>query len=318
MKNSRLFQILYLLMEYQELTAGWLAEKLEVSIRTIYRDLDALSASGIPVYCQKGRGGGIHLMKHFQLDRSLLDDEEQENLLTALQNLETIGALDDSGLISRLSALFGKHPTDWLEVDFGTWGNHAREQEYFEVCRSAILSCHILRFTYYNSSGIESRRTVEPLRLCYKGGNWYLKAYCLKKSSFRLFRLSRMSLLETLQETFLPQKPPSESDFSGVGRQLQKDSSNPSMLSLTLLFSHQAAYQVMDLFLPEEIKPQEDGSFLVCTSFPPGKWVLGFLLSFGKEVQVLEPEFLEQELKKEAQEIFRLYDSHSTISGSPL
>ena len=307
MKNSRLFQILYLLMEHQELTAGWLAEKLEVSIRTIYRDLDALSASGIPVYCQKGKGGGIRLMEHFQLNRSLLDDKEQENLLTALQNLETLGIFDDSGLISRLSALFRKHPADWLEVDFDSWGSRIREQEYFEVCRTAILSYHVLRFTYYNSSGIESSRTVEPFRLCYKGGSWYLKAYCLQKSAFRLFRLNRISQLETLPETFLPQRIPSKSDFTDVGRQSQKHSPSSAKLSLTLRFTHQAAYQVMDIFLPEEISEQEDGSFLVCTSFPPGKWVLGFLLSFGKEVLVLEPESLREELAKESQEIHKLY-----------
>ena len=85
-------------MEHRELTASWLAHKLEVSQRTIYRDLDALSASGIPVYCQRGKGGGIRLMEQFQMDRSLIDEKEQEELLTALKSLQTIKAIDNSAL----------------------------------------------------------------------------------------------------------------------------------------------------------------------------------------------------------------------------
>ena len=69
MKNGRLFEILYLLVEKRSLTAGELARRLEVSERTIYRDVDALSAAGIPVYAQKGQGGGIRLLDQFVLDK---------------------------------------------------------------------------------------------------------------------------------------------------------------------------------------------------------------------------------------------------------
>lgn len=78
MKNSRLFKILYLLVERRSVTARELAERLEVSERTIYRDVDALSAAGIPVFTQKGQGGGIRLMEQFVLDRALLSQEEQD------------------------------------------------------------------------------------------------------------------------------------------------------------------------------------------------------------------------------------------------
>ena len=78
MKNGRLFEILYLLVEKRAVTAGELAQRLEVSERTIYRDIDALSAAGIPVYAQKGKGGGIRLMDQFVLDRALLSQEQQD------------------------------------------------------------------------------------------------------------------------------------------------------------------------------------------------------------------------------------------------
>ncbi len=307
MKNSRLFEILYLLMEHQEVTARWLAEKLEVSQRTIYRDLDALSASGIPVYCQKGKGGGIRLMEQFQMDRSLLDEKEQEELLTALQSLHTVKALDGSSLLSRLSAIFQKKPADWLEVDFGTWENYANGTRYFELCKEAILSCRTLHFTYYNSVSQESSRTVEPLCLYYKGGGWYLKAYCLLKEDYRMFRLNRISDLEITDEIFTPREEPRPTDSSQEPSRISQPA--PPSISFTLLFSHEAAYRVMDAFLPREIQPMEDGSFLVRTCYPPGQWILGFLLSFGKDVQVLEPEWMRKELEREAAAVAKLYFS---------
>ncbi len=304
MKNSRLFEILYLLMEHRELTARWLAEKLEVSQRTIYRDLDALSASGIPVFCQKGKGGGIRLMEQFQMDRSLIDEKEQEELLTALQSLHTIKAIDTSPLLSRLSALFQKKPTDWLEVDFGSWENHSKEQLYFDLCKKAILSCRMIHFTYYNSNGQESSRTVEPLCLYYKGGGWYIKAYCLQKEDYRMFRLNRITNLKVLDDLVSPQRGPYPADSS---KESPSSRTAPISISFVLLFSHTAAYRVMDAFLPEEIEQRQDGSFLVHTAYPPGQWILGFLLSFGKDVRVLEPEWMKKELEKEAAAVASLY-----------
>lgn len=331
MKNSRLFEILYLLMEHQELTASWLSRKLEVSQRTIYRDIDALSAAGIPVYCQKGKNGGIRLMKQFQIDRSLLDDTEQDSLLTALQSLAAIKVLDSSALISRLSSLFQKKPVDWLEVDFDNWGSRPGEKTCFEQCKEAIFSHRLLSFTYYNSSGEQSCRTAEPIRLCYKGGNWYLYAYCRTKQDFRLFRLNRIKNLESLPETFSPRETvvsPSPVSSSGAASDTVSDtathtvseaSSGPSfsafsssdpveMIPLRIQFTPAAAYQVMDFFLPEEIEFFPDGTFIVRTAMPPGRWVLSFLLSFGKEAKLLEPAWLQELIQKESSEIQKLYE----------
>ena len=106
MKNSRLFEILYLLIEKRALTAGELAERLEVSERTIYRDIDALSAAGIPVFTQKGQGGGIRLMDQFVLDKALLSQAQQDEILFALQATLATGGGAEEDTLSRLTALF--------------------------------------------------------------------------------------------------------------------------------------------------------------------------------------------------------------------
>lgn len=300
MKNSRLFQILYLLMEKGEMTAGELAERMEVSQRTIYRDLDALSAAGIPVYTQQGNGGGIHLMKQFQLERSLLGEEEQEQILTALQSLDAVGAADSGAIITQLSGLFQKKTVEWLEVDFESWGSKKTEKDYFQICKQAILSRKLLTFQYYNSSGILNLRTVEPYRLCFRGGNWYISGYCRKQKDYRLFRLSRMTDVVVEDEGFIPKEPP--------GQKEEKQDMAGEFIDLELHIAKAAGWQALDFFPPEEITRLPDGDFHVKTSFVAGRWVLGFLLSFGADIKVLSPESVREELKAETEKILKQYE----------
>ena len=90
MQENRLFKIVYYLLERGKSTAPELAERFEVSIRTIYRDLDAISAAGIPIYAIQGKGGGISLLQNYVLDKSILSDQEKEKILMALQGLIAI------------------------------------------------------------------------------------------------------------------------------------------------------------------------------------------------------------------------------------
>ena len=117
MQDSRWFRIVYTLLDTGKCTASELAEKLEVSVRTIYRDLDALSAAGIPVYATQGKGGGVSLLPEYVLDNVLLSGEEKEKILMALQDLS---AADETAgeLLVKLGALFQTRAADWIEVDF--------------------------------------------------------------------------------------------------------------------------------------------------------------------------------------------------------
>ena len=138
MKNSRLFEILYLLVEKRSVTAGELAQRLEVSERTIYRDIDALSAAGIPVFTQKGRGGGIRLMDQFVLDKALLSQAQQDEILLALRAILATGAAEGEDTLSRMTSLFRREGGDWLEMDFTDWGSGAAERRNFEIGRAHV------------------------------------------------------------------------------------------------------------------------------------------------------------------------------------
>lgn len=297
MKNGRLFEILYLLVEKRAVTAGELARRLEVSERTIYRDVDALSAAGIPVYAQKGKGGGIRLMDQFVLDRALLSREQQDEILFALQAIRATAGGEEA--LSRLSALFRREGGDWLEVDFTDWGSAPAERENFARVKRAVLERRPLSFTYYSSAGEKSRRTVEPARLVFKSGCWYLSAFCRKKQDWRIFRLVRMEDLSPEEGTCLPRTPPERLEppkpegYRGV--------------DLRLLFAPSAAWRVRDYFHPKAVALQPDGNLLVNCTFPEDQWLLSFLLSFGGQLEVLSPAYWRDILKEELKKSLKVY-----------
>ena len=152
MQESRLFKIVYHLLDKGQATAPELAEKFEVSVRTIYRDIDALSEAGIPIYAEAGRNGGIHLMSDFVLNRAVLSEDEKQEILTALQSINTAKNSQNSQTLQKLSGMFQLNSENWLEIDFSRWGNQSFDNEKFELLKSAIFQCKTVKIQYANSS----------------------------------------------------------------------------------------------------------------------------------------------------------------------
>ncbi len=307
MKNSRLFEILYLLVEKRAVTAGELAQRLEVSERTIYRDIDALSAAGIPVFTQKGQGGGIRLMDQFVLDKALLSQAQQDEILFALQAIIATGGGLEGETLARLTALFRREGGSWLEVDFTDWGSGAAERENFALVKGAILNRRPLSFAYYSSAGEKSRRTVEPARLVFKGGSWYLSAFCRKRQDWRIFRLVRMADL-TLEEGNCPSRRPPERLEAPIPSDCRET-------NLQLRFQPSAAWRVRDYFHPKQIAQEPDGCLLVDCAYLEDQWLLSFLLSFGSSLEVLSPAYWRDILKKEGKKLLAVYETGQTLSG---
>ncbi len=308
MHQGRLFEILYVLVEKRHVTARELAERFEVSARTIYRDIDALSSAGIPVYTQKGQGGGIHLMDGFVLDRTLLSTQEKGEILLGLQTLAVGHALEDDRTLRRMAALFRCDAADWLDVDFAQWGDGEEQRAAFCCVKQAILDRHILSFRYYGSNGTCTYRRVEPMRLRFKGGNWYVHAYCLQRQAFRLFRLSRMEDTRAQAATFVPRP--------GLPAMLETpDTQPPSMVHLCLRFDAAAAYRVRDTFHPRCVVSLPDGTLQVETDFPEDGWVLGFLLSFGPQVQIIAPTHIRRQVQNMVDEMQRRHQSGHRVSS---
>lgn len=301
LKNDRLFQLLYLLLGKGSLTAPELSERLEVSVRTVYRDVETLSLSGVPIYSAPGRGGGISILPGYSFDKALLSVEEQDQLLFAVQSLQAADQNVD-GLLRKLGSSFKKTGTDWISVDFSRWGMHREDNARFDQIKKAIIGREILEFGYCGTSGKLSRRKIHPLKLIYKDKHWYLQGYCLKAKDFRLFKLGRILELTNTGEYFTQ-------DYSGSIPEIEPELVHYPGTKIRLKFSSEIAFRVYDEFDNREIVSQADGSLIVSVSFPIDSWVISYLLSFGSSVEILEPSILKDKLCSFAKEI---YEHHKT------
>jgi len=281
MKNDRLFQIVYLLLEKGTLTAPELSRALEVSVRTIYRDVEALSIAGVPVYASQGKNGGISLMPNFAFDKALLSDEEQNQILYAIQSLRAAEQPVDA-LLSKLGGLFQKQNANWIEVDFSRWGLGNTDSVKFERLKTALIGRRALEIVYCSSSGETNRRVILPLKLIFKDKSWYLQAYCRMAQDYRLFKVNRVVELTLLEERFLD--PPDEIPPIEAAQ-----TTTPSYTQIRLRFSPAVAFRVYDEFDCSFVEKEPDGSLIVSARFPQDGWVIGYLHSFGAEVEILEP-----------------------------
>jgi len=294
MSNSRLFKILYYLLEKGQATAAELAAAFEVSIRTIYRDVEALSGAGIPIYAETGRNGGIHLLDNFILDKVILSETEKEEILTALQSMLIIGDTSEvTGTLTKLSALFNLNAANWIEVDFSRWGDRQEDNRKFEDIKSAIIQHNAIEIAYASSYEKISKRKIYPLKLSYKSRAWYVKAYCTERGDYRIFKLTRILDLEILNESFSYHIFPEE------------NTSLPQEYNqITLRFPGEMAYRIYDEFDRKEVVIQENGDLLVSAKMPEDTWLVGYLLSFGTQVEIIEPLYIKKVIAEQAKQIY--------------
>ncbi len=300
MQINRLFQIVYILLHKKTITAKELAERFEVSVRTIYRDIDTLSSAGIPIYASQGKGGGISLLDDYVLDKSVLSEREQNEILYALQGLSITQAPETDKVLAKLNSLFNKNRTNWIEVDFSPWGSDEKRASQFTIIKDAILSRRILEFNYYSSSSEKSFRRVEPAKLVFKVNAWYLQGFCLTKNTDRFFKITRMSDVVMTEELF-SEKPLKESSDNS---QIEK---TQSWIEVRLKISAQGAYRVYDEFDENDIIKNKDDSFTITTSLPDNRWLIQYILSFGADIEVLAPQNIRDILRKELELIIRKY-----------
>ena len=293
--NNRLFEIVYILMQKKKTTAKELANRFEVSTRTIYRDIETLSGANIPIYASKGKDGGIGLLDEYVLNKTILSEEEQNQILFALQGMKKVKGQDEKDILEKLSILFNKKINDWIKIDFSNWDN--MQEERFDIIKSAILNKHLVQFTYYNSNGEESKRIVEPLQIWFKDKSWYLVSYCKLKQDYRIFKIARIKEVKMLQEHFERELPKEE----------ENEKHNFKIIELELEINKAMTYRVYDEFESKEITKKEDGNFMIKVKYPENEWVYGYILSFGEYAKVLNPSYAKNIIKDKLQKTLKNY-----------
>lgn len=300
MQVSRMFEMLYILLDRERVTAAELAERLEVSVRTVYRDAQALCEAGVPLYAERGRDGGLSILPTYKLNKAMLSDEERRCVLSSLSALAQSGA-SDAATLRKLTSLFGSPAPDWVQIDMADWSGH--QDLLLATLKTAIWERQLLGFDYYGESGQASARRVCPTKLWFKGHAWYLLAYCLDRHAVRTFKLTRIKRARILPGAFPPEALNARADgmpFSGLEK--------PPLCPVVLRVDGCMAFRLWDDFGEEEITRLDGGDFLVRAAFPPGQWILSLVLSYGEHAKVVAPQELQKAVKDTLQRMLSRYD----------
>lgn len=295
--NNRLFEIAYILIQKKKVTAKELANKFEVSTRTIYRDIETLSRANIPIYATKGKEGGIEILDEYVLNKMLLTEEEQNQILFALQGIKKVAGQNEKDILEKLSRLFNKKADDWIRIEFSNWGKDKEKEERFNKIKAAILNKNRIKFEYYNTNEEKSERIVEPLQIWFKDKSWYLIAFCKLKQDYRIFKIARIKEIKILEEHFKRE----------LQQENKKEEYKFKTVTLELEISKKMAYRVYDEFEDSEINKKDDGSFIINVEYPENEWVYGYILSFGEYVKVLSPERVKRTIKDKIEKILKNY-----------
>lgn len=299
MTIDRLIGILAVLLREGRSTASQLAARFEVSVRTVYRDFDRLCRAGIPLCTERGNGGGVSIMEGYELDRTVLTSADCGAILAGLRSLDSVsGTSYYRQLMEKLPQAAEGTADGCVVIDLASWYGPLlapRLAELKEACRRR----RAVRFTYCSPAG-ERLRVVEPARLVFRWSSWYLFGWCREREDWRMFKLTRMLGLETLEEVFPPRAVP--------GPVTPVERIYPEVLRAAVRFTPAARWRLIDEYGPESFTREPDGSLLFRRGFPDREELLRWVLSFQEQAELLEPEDLRRELGERLKKIYGKYD----------
>lgn len=309
MKIDRLVSMIMILLNQERVGAQELADMFEVSPRTIYRDIDTINMAGIPVCSIPGVGGGFEIMPKYKIDRTVFSTADLSAILMGLSGLSDM--MLGNELINALAKVKSVIPADkakdvelkvnQISIELSPWMGNRNIQASFEMIKMALQENRMLTFEYIAHHGNKTARMVEPYQLVLKSSHWYLQGFCHERSDYRFFRLSRISNLQMIEETFAP-----------------RDDQKPSLAFAEMLETMQTKIKirihksvmdrVLDFCSYEDFFPDGDEHYMVSFPFIENDYYYDILLGFGDKCECLEPLPIRTEMKRKIYEIAAIYE----------
>ena len=300
MKIDRLIGILSVLLQEEKVTAPELAERFEVSRRTINRDIEDLCKAGIPILTVQGTGGGISIMNGYRMDRTILTSKDMQMILAGLRSLDSVSGSSYYGqLMEKIQAGSSEFISgrDSVLIDLSSWYKTSLPPKISTI-QDAIENRHILDFYYYAPSG-ESKRSIEPYYVIFKWTSWYVYGWCLKRKDYRLFKLNRMDMVKETGKQFSCRNAPVPD--------LGTETAFPGNIILKALFDPEMKWRLVEEFGPDCYEVQEDGRLLLIRDYSDIENLTMWMLTFGDKVEVLEPPEVRNRLKTIAGSMIKIY-----------
>lgn len=300
MKIDRLIGILSILLQEEKTTAPELAERFEVSRRTINRDIEDLCKAGIPIRTAQGFGGGISIMDGYRMDRTILTSKDMQMILAGLRSLDSVSGSRYYGrLMEKLQAGSSEFISgrDSILIDLSSWYKGSLAPK-IEVIQSAVENRNLLEFKYYAPSG-ESSRIIEPYYLVFQWSSWYVWGWCLCREDYRLFKLNRMDRVAETDRGFACRDVPMPD--------LSNERIFPGGIKVKALFAPDMKWRLVEEFGPRCFTEADDGRLLFTADYTDMDNLVTWLLTFGAKVEVLEPAEARGIIRRNAEETVRIY-----------
>ena len=309
MKIDRLVSIIMILLDTKIIGAQELADRFEVSPRTIYRDIDTINMAGIPVRSTSGVGGGFEIMQEYKVDKKVFSTADLSAILMGLSSLSSMVRGDE--LVNALAKVRSFIPADRAKdielhanqicIDLRPWMGNRNIQPYLEIIKTAMQENKLLSFIYTDHHGNTTTRKAEPYQLVLKNSHWYWQGYCHTRNDFRLFKLSRTSKLQMQEEHFTPrnhQKP--QLDVTDIIATMQTH--------IKIRIHVSVMDRVLDYCPYEQFSPDGDEHFIVDFPFIENDYHYDILLGFGNRCECLEPLTIRSEMKRRIDAMATIYE----------
>ncbi len=300
-KLERLISITYALLNNEVISASELADKYQVSQRTIYRDIEAIGAAGIPVVSYQGVNGGFGIIEEYKMDKSLLRTVDVQSLITLLHSTATVFKDHRAEeTLHRLQTIQLGDPNPSLTLDFGSWRTN---NEILHTLRKAIEEKTVIRLEYTNASNETIDRVIEPISLHFKYYAWYLHGYCRERKDYRVFKLSRITGIQLLTERI-------NGNHSSAPRDIWNNfKPAPELDTAVIVFSGSSIAKALDTFNGDGLQFNEDGTLTCNTTFNAQEpdWLLSIILGFGENAVVEQPQELKRLLRVKIVKMLQQY-----------
>lgn len=301
MKIDRLIGILSLLLQNEKVTASYLAEKFEVSRRTINRDIENLCKAGIPIVTTPGYNGGISIMDGYKIDSTLLTSADMQTILAGLRSLDSVSGTNQvSLLMDKLSAGASSLMPGGqnILIDLSSWYKESLAPK-IEKIRDSMDNHKILSFKYYASKG-ESQRMIEPYYLIFRWSSWYVWGYCKDRNDYRLFKLNRMENL-AVGEIFSSRSAP----FPDISN----ERIFPHIYQVKAIVKSEYKWRLIEEYGKDSFTEQANGNLLFSFGFTDEESILSWILSFRGGAELLSPEYLRKSLQKLGEKLEKQYNN---------
>ena len=300
MKTDRLIGILSILLQEEKTTAPELAEKFEVSRRTINRDIEDLCKAGIPIRTAQGTGGGISIMDGYRMDRTILTSKDMQMILAGLRSLDSVSGNRYYGqLMEKIQTGSSEFISerDSMLIDLSSWYKGSLVPK-IEVIQNAIENRHTIQFKYYAPSG-DSNRRIEPYYLFFRWSSWYVWGWCLEREDYRLFKLNRMDCVTESEQFFMCRNVPMPN--------LSNEKIFPGGIKVKVLFAPDVKWRLVEEFGPYCFTRTDDGRLLFSADYTDMENLVTWLMTFGAKAEVLEPKEARDIIRRNAEETLKSY-----------